>query len=206
MGDPHCLRMLPIQTSSHRKPYCLGDLRQFRILALPPSSPFHPYIGPAGGRHFHDGIQGLGFRDKVSRDPYFKWKGRDKFKAGLREETGSGGCGQLRKEQRVGKKNLEKSGCMKKKKQEEQQSEYRAGGEGKEKGGERGKEREEQGVGQDEKDWGPPTHSERSGWKVVGEKLRGASSDPSPFPWVQCSGPQGCCLVRSSSLRFWKHL
>lgn len=103
-------------------------------------------------------------------------------------------------------KNLEKSGCMKKKKQEEQQSEYRTGGEGKEKGGERGKEREEQGVGQDKKDWGPPIHSERSGWKVVGEELRGASSDPSPFPWVQCSGSQGCCLVRASSPRFWKHL
>lgn len=42
-------------------------------------------------------------------------------------------------------KNLEKSGCMKKN-QEEQQSESRTGGEGKEKGGERGKIREEQGV------------------------------------------------------------
>lgn len=54
-----------------------------------------------------------------------------------------------------------------KKKQEEKQSEYRTGGEGKEKGGEEGR----KGRSKEwtvEKDWGPPTHSERSGWKVVG--------------------------------------
>lgn len=96
-----CCQYKPLVTTL---PTVWGDLRYFRILFLPLNSPFHPYTGPAGGRHFHDEIQGLGFRDKVSRDPYFKWKGMDKFKAGLREETGSGGCGQLRKEQRVGEK------------------------------------------------------------------------------------------------------
>lgn len=36
-------------------------------------------------------------------------------------------------------------------------------------------------MGQDEKDWGPPTHSERSGWKVVGGGAKRSILRPQPI-------------------------
>lgn len=108
-----CCQYKPQVTAN---PTVWGDLRHFRILALPPSSPFYPYIGPDGGRHFHDEIQGLGFQGQGLQRSLFQVERQGQIQGRPKRRNGVWRMWSTQERAACWEKNLEKSGCMKKKK------------------------------------------------------------------------------------------